>query len=82
MAEPIQKELIEMMNLLAVHLDEIINNGAKGKDKKFGFMLAIFPFGEGGRFNYISNSPREDMICLFKEMLARFEGQAEVSGNA
>lgn len=83
MSEPIQEEFKEVMNTLAHTLDEVFNGKAQGKDRKIGFMLSVFPFGNEGRFNYISNGgDRADIICLMKEMIARFEGQPEMSGSA
>lgn len=71
------------MNTLAHVLDEHFNGDDKGTDRKIGFMLAVFPFGEGEqrRFNYISNASREHMLILLREMAARFEGQPEVKGT-
>lgn len=83
MSKPIQEEFNELMNVLAHTLDEVFNGNAQGEDRKVGFMLSVFPFGDEGRFNYISNGgDRADMVCLMKEMIARFEGQPEISGNA
>ena len=83
MTEPIQDEYKAMMNAIAGMLDKAFNGDAEGTERKTGFMLSIFPFGDEGRFNYISNgADRQDMICLMKEMITRFEGQPEISGNA
>ena len=47
-----------------------------------GFALLQFEFGGGdkARVNWISNAERGDMIVALKELVARFEGQPEVSG--
>lgn len=84
MTEPIQEEYKESMNVIAKTLDEVFNGELKGKDRTTGFCLFVFPFGEReGRFNYISNgADRKDMVCLMKEMIARFEGQPEIKGTA
>lgn len=81
---PIEPEHIDMMKAVAVALNEMFNGDAKGKDRKTGFVLMIFPFeGFDGRCNFISNgADRKDVVTLFKEMIARFEGQPEVSGRA
>ena len=85
---PIGPEHVRMMNTLAGILDEAFNGDAKGKDRKTGFVLLVFPFtgeGEGtdGRCNFISNgADRKDLVVLFKEMIARFEGQPEMTGRA
>jgi len=42
------------------------------------WLVAMFPYNEGGRFNYMCPGKREDIIVLLKEMLARFEGMPEV----
>ncbi len=74
MNEPIQDEYKQKMNDIARMLDKAFNGDAKGKSKKVGFMLSIFPFGDEGRFNYISNgADRKEMVCLMKEMITRFE---------
>lgn len=83
--EPIQPEYYNTMNALAKGIDEIFNGEEKGGNRKTGFCLFVFPFGEaeGSRFNYLSNgASRKDMICLMKEMITRFEGQPEISGRA
>jgi hypothetical protein len=84
--KPIQQEYRESMNAVARGLDLIFNGEAKGPDRKTGFVLMVFPFGEAGvkgRCNYISNgADRRAVVALMKEMIARFEGQPEVSGKA
>ncbi len=41
------------------------------------FVVLIAPFGnDAADANYIANSPREDMIALMKEVIARLEGRA------
>lgn len=76
-----------LMNEIARTLDELFNNGAKGNDRKIGFVLLAFPFSPPGtiqptdepRCNYISNGAnRKDMACLMREMAARFEGQPAI----
>jgi hypothetical protein len=79
---PIQKEYSEQMNDLARALDMMFNGIAVGDDRKTGFVLMVFPFGDEGRCNYISNALRKDVITLLKEQLKRFEGQSDVSGTA
>ena len=80
---PIQEEYVQQMNEVASALDQIYNGNTKGKARKVGFMLSVFPFGDEGRFNYISNgADRKDMVCLMKEMIACFEGQPDISGKA
>jgi hypothetical protein len=64
-------------------LDELFNGKIGGPDRKVGFVLMVFPFGEGGRTNYMSNGvDRKDIVTLMKEMVARFEGQPEIEGRA
>ena len=73
------------MNSIATTLDKLYNGDKKGADKKVGFVLLVFPYGhvDDGRVNYISNGAnRKDIISLMKEMIARFEGQPEVTGHA
>ena len=72
------------MNDVARGLDEVFNGDAKGSDRKVGFVLLVFPFGNSdGRCNYISNgADRKDIVVMMKEQIKRFEGQPEVKGTA
>lgn len=81
---PIQPEYHQMMNDVATMLDGIFNGDKKGKDRETGFVLLLFPYGDKtGRCNFISNgADRKDLVVLFKEMIARFEGQPEMKGHA
>jgi hypothetical protein len=82
---PIEEAYHAEMIAIAGALDQMFNGDAKAPDKKTGFVLLVFPFGdeEGGRTNFISNgADRRDIVVLFKEMIARFEGQPETSGRA
>lgn len=81
---PIEEKHRRMMNELARALDKAFNGEARGKDRDTGFVLMVFPFGDtSGRCNYISNgADRRDIVTLMKEMIARFEGQPEMKGNA
>lgn len=84
---PIQAKYIEQMNELARMLDVYFNGPAKkGADRDTGFVLLVFGFNDAGvssRCNFISNgADRKDIVVLFKEMIARFEGQPEMKGNA
>jgi hypothetical protein len=78
---PIQPEYHKQMNDLARFLDREFNPNGK---KDVGFVMLVFPYGEkDGRCNFISNgADRKDIVCMFREMIARFEGQPEIQGNA
>ena len=73
-----------LMNRLAGLIDKAFNGEANGKDRETGFILLVFPFGEKeGRCNYISNgADRRDVVVMFKEQIARFERQPEITGKA
>jgi hypothetical protein len=82
---PIEPKHIEMMNVLAHALDKAFNGErSKGEARKTGFVLMVFDYGDhSGRCNYISNgADRKDVVTLMKEMIARFEGQPEMTGRA
>lgn len=81
---PIQEEYKAAMNDIATALDFHFNGDTKGVERQTGFVLLVFPFGDDtGRCNFISNgADRKDIVVLFKEMIARFEGQPELRGNA
>jgi hypothetical protein len=81
---PIQQAYVDQMKAVAGALDEMFNGNLRAPHKKTGFVLLVFPFGDDpkGRTNFISNgADRRDIITLFKEMLARFEGQPETKGH-
>ncbi|HEX3525130.1 MAG TPA: hypothetical protein VHT52_23955 [Stellaceae bacterium] len=79
---PIEAEYREQMEQVARGLDKIFNGDKRGHDRKVGFVLLVFPFGEGGRCNYISNgADRRDIVTMLKEQIKRFEGQPEVEGH-
>ena len=80
---PIEEQFYGMMNHLAHELDRLFNGELKGPDRKVGFCLMVFNFGESsGRLNYISNAERNDVMTMLKEQLARWEGQPEMKGTA
>jgi hypothetical protein len=81
---PIEDKHYALMNELAGRLDALFNGETKGKARETGFVLLVFPFGDTeGRCNFISNgADRQDIVALFKEMIARFEGQPAMKGTA
>lgn len=81
---PIDPMMQDLMVGLARGVDELLNGEARGSARKVGFVLLTFPYGANdGRCNFVSNgADRGDIVTLFKEMIARFEGQPEISGRA
>lgn len=75
-------ETAELMRRIAGALDWSLNGDVRPKET--GFVLLLFPFnGEpGARTNYVSNGKREDILVALKEIVTRFEGQAEISRRA
>ena len=72
---PIEPGYVRMMNDIARALDITFNGDDHGGDRRTGFVLLVFPYGETGRCNYISNgADRGDIVKLFREQIARFEG--------
>lgn len=83
---PIEDAYQIKMQAVARTLDEFFNGKRKGPARATGFVLLVFPFGEGvagaERCNFISNgADRRDIVTLFREMIARFEGQPEAQGT-
>jgi hypothetical protein len=80
---PIEPQFHQLMNDVAKILDKVFN-GEDGAPREVGFVLLVFEYGEKeGRCNFISNgADRRDIVTLFKEMIARFEGQPEMKGKA
>lgn len=76
---PIEELQREAMNAVARSLDHEFNGDARGNERKVGFVLLVFAYGEqvpGARCNYISNGAnRDDIVTLFKEQIERFEEQ-------
>jgi hypothetical protein len=81
---PIEQAYIDQMNAVAAVLDEVFNGNLKHPHKTTGFVLLVFPYGDDpkGRANFISNgADRRDIVLLFKEMIAKFEGQPDLQGH-
>jgi hypothetical protein len=81
---PIEDRHKTEMQGIARALDQVFNGDAKGDNRKVGFVLLVFEYGEHeGRCNYISNgADRRDIVTLMKEQIKRFEGQPELRGTA
>lgn len=81
---PVDPKYIEKMNAVMGTIDEFMNGEARGADREIGIVLLMFPFGDDiGRCNFMSNGvDRNAIVTLFKEMIARFEGQPEQKGRA
>ncbi len=80
---PVEDRYAESMKRVVRAIDQTFNGDVRGKDRKVGFVLMVFPFGSHeGRCNYMSNgAAREDIVTLMKEQIARFEGQPETEGH-
>lgn len=74
---PVEEQYRAQMEAVASALDKAFNGDAKGPDKKTGFVLLVFPYGDqSGRCNYISNgADRQDIIKLLREQANRFDEQ-------
>jgi len=71
----------DAMNAIADGLEQILN-GELNTERKNGFVLLVFPYGdESGICNYVSNgADRGDIIRMFKQQIKRFE-ELEGGGN-
>lgn len=80
---PVEVQYLDQMKQVSQVIDLIFNDPDE-KDKKTGFVLMVFPFGDSrSRVNFMSNgADRSDVVALMKEVIARFEGQPEMSGSA
>lgn len=67
---PIPDDIRGVMNGIAHLIDEAIGEHA---DRKMGFMLMVFDFGEGGRrrMSYISNAERGDILKALQEFIEK-----------
>lgn len=53
-----------------------------GDSGKYGFMVLVFPFGDGVRAaHYISNASREDMIKVLREKSDVLEKEQDMIQN-
>ena len=85
--EPISAEYVAKMHGIMGVIDEVFNETAKGAERKIGVILLVFPMNDenatGQCVNYMSNGPdRDDVRAMFKEILARWEGQSLIEGQA
>ena len=75
-----------VLQSIAQGIDDILNGELKGGDRRNGFVLLTFPFGDeqgdNQRADYISNGDRATMICALKEVTARLEGQPQIVDHA
>ncbi len=55
----------------------IANDVKQHVPEGFGFAVLVFPHGQGGISNYVSNSNREDMIQALRETADRLEGKQD-----
>jgi len=69
----------EIQQRIARALDDVLNEGLKGADRKVGFVLLLFEYGESdGTCNYISNgADRRDIIKLLREQANRFDQELQ-----
>lgn len=78
-SEEHRRAMVTMMQVLNMHF----NGEAEPTERQFGLVLMLFPHGDAGRVNFVSNGvDRADIVVLFKEMIARFQGQPDVEGHA
>lgn len=82
MVSPIEPRYRYKLRKLAEYVDKIFNGSAKGKNRKVGFTILVFPlWGENGRMNYISSGERGDMIVAMKVLIAQWEGRASAEND-
>ncbi|HEY1301457.1 MAG TPA: hypothetical protein VGF07_13240 [Stellaceae bacterium] len=83
---PVEERYRAQMEHLARALDRYFNDDKRGEERETGFVMLVFPFGDrAGRCNFISNgADRANIVSLFREMIARFEGATlvETPGRA
>lgn len=83
---PVEEKYKEKINLLAAAVDDFLNGeNCNPEEKECGFVICMFDLQDGpapkdGRFNYISNCERTDVIAVLKEVIARHEGRYHLSG--
>lgn len=80
--KPPGAETANVMQAIARSLDDFLNQDLP--KRRYGFAVFVFEIDktQGARTNYASNCVRQDVEVALKEVLARWGGQAEVSGKA
>jgi len=67
-----RRQLERPLQQLARQLDETLPE-LVGTDRRVGFVLMLFDFGQGGNLAYVSNGDRAGTIAALREWLARAE---------
>ena len=73
-------EQVSPEQALAQLISDVLNAG-RADDDPVGFVLIYGPYRSGEK-NYIASIDREDRIAFLREVLARFEGQPYIEGEA
>ena len=79
---PIEPQYRDKMNELAAFVDHYFNGDLRGKDRKVGFVLLLFSFGDTARANYISNADRADVVTLLRSKSRASKVGSEMKGSA
>lgn len=79
---PIEEAYRAKMSALADVLDDYLNGEKTGDDREIGFFLAVFPFQEQGRFNYISNADKLDVRKMLQDLIERIDMRTIAPGTA
>lgn len=62
--------------VLCKMIDAAINGKSKAGQKKMGFVLMTFPFGEGGTVAFMSNAEKEDAMLFLSEQVSEWKKEA------
>lgn len=68
---PVEEHVQKVLYAVGKAIDEFVT---EHHPEGMGFFVAMFQFGSGGRFNYLSNARRDDIVKLLEEMLVKFKG--------
>lgn len=65
----------DIMQPLGAAIDDVLPQG-------WGFFLMVFPHGDGeGRFNYIANGRREDVLKVMQNFIDKNKSNPELFGQ-
>lgn len=73
--EQLEEPIREVTVAIGRSIQQAINQGKEAG--RWGFFLAVYRHGDEGRFNYVSNSQRNDVVKLLREMAEKFENDPE-----
>lgn len=77
MSEPaLTQEQRDLLKILLDEMDKLLNGGVPGPEKKLGFVVLVFKFGDlaTSPCEYVSNTSKDSVLAVMKVLVTRLEG--------